>query len=83
MSLHLLRTLRIDAGGLTFFSVISKRANWTSRVHVKIANREDGDMRRKDESRVSRGWRFSRALPRFARCSIPEKNQSLLCLVDL
>ena len=50
-----------------------------ARVHVKIANREEGETRRKDESRVSRGWRFPRgALPHFARCSIPEKNQSLL-----
>lgn len=46
----------------------------TTRAHVEIANREEGDTRRKDESRVSRGWRFSRALPRFACCSIPAKN---------
>jgi len=55
----------------------------TTRAHVKIATREEGDMRRKHESRVSRGWRFSRALPHFARCSIPEENKSLLCIVDL
>ena len=49
-----------------------------TRAHVKTANREEGDTRRKDESHVSRGWPFSRALPRFACCSIPEKNRSFL-----
>ena len=39
----------------------------TTRAHFKIANREEGDTRRKDESRASRGWRF-----------ISEKNRSLL-----
>ena len=50
----------------------------TTRAHVKIANREEGDTRRKDESRVSRGWRFSRALRRFACCSTPAKNRRFL-----